>query len=380
MGWGGRDPAGPDPTIVRGGDLAAFWAGGAILDAGDGSSLYEPRRVTRELRLLFPPDPPRYRLAYPPPVYQVFASARALPYPDAASGILVLQAALAVLGTWLMVRTAGLQEPLRTGALALGAVAPPVLANLFTGQLSGFWMAILGAGLHLHARRKRLAGGLLLGLLWAKPTLAAPVGLALLGLGQWPCLLGFLVGGAVLMGASVWADPEAWLAYLQVLRQTPDVATHLWIRWPRQVSLRNLLGHLAGDRSWQVLLGWVGVTLGLAWTAWACRLARSLSPAGPPGPLAWGLALSTAFLTTPHLFDYDLGVYTPGLLATLAWIGSGRARRPRLGIWLGALAFLAPALYQVSRLLHFSLGTLVVAAWVAWMGWEAARAPRPVTA
>lgn len=368
----GTAPPGVRASVPLGGDFIAFWAGGSILATeGDAHGIYHRPRANAELGVLFPEAPPRYRLAYPPPVYQLCAVLQPLSYRGAAGLFVVGMALLYGVGGFLLLAAFPALRERRLVFWALIWVSPAAIMMTLTGQLSGLWFALLAGAALAWQRDRAVVAGLLLGLLCVKPTLAAPVALGLLIAGQGTTLAGFVLGGALALGISMAADgPGPWLRYLEMLRDTPDLTQRMWLHPERQFTLRTLLalpfrdGDLAGP------LGWAGVTIGLALCAivapWTWRAARRPTTA----MFARGVALSAGLLAAPHLFDYDLGMHGIGLAASVALLARGEVSRPLVGRVLVSAAFLAPLAYPAARWARASLGTVLVAAWVLWMAME----------
>ena len=374
----GEVPAGIRASVPLGGDLIAFWTGARILaDDGGPTELYDRPRVLAELSRAFPERPPLYRLAYPPPVYQATSALLPLGYRWAAALQVVAMALLFGLGALAFTESCPTLAKRRLAAWALLAAGPATVMTAVTGQLSGVWFVLLGGAVLAWSRGRRMGAGVLLGLLCAKPTLAAPVALALLIAGQGWALLGFALGGALLLVASLAVGGIGpWWAYLEMMRDTPDLTQRMWLHPARQFTLRTLLALPARGGGLAAPLGWAGVALGLGLCAAvaprAWRAARHPSTA----MLGLGLALSAALLAAPHLFDYDLGFHALGLAAGVVLLLVGEPMRPRLGWFLSIGAYLAPLGYPAARWLGLGAGTLVLLAWVIWLDREVSEITR----
>ncbi len=368
----GEVPAGVRAGVPLGGDLIAFWTGARILaDDGGATELYHRPRVLAELSRAFPERPPLYRLAYPPPVYQATSALLPLGYRWAAALQVVAMALLFGVGALGLAESSPTLAKRRLAAWALLAAGPAMVMTTVTGQLSGVWFVLLGGAVLAWSRGHRMGAGLLLGLLCAKPTLAAPVALALLIAGQGWALLGFVLGGGLLLVASLPVGGVGpWVAYLEMMRDTPDLTQRMWLHPARQFTLRTLLALPARGSELAAPLGWAGVAVGLGLCAAvaprAWRAARHPSTA----MLGLGLALSAALLAAPHLFDYDLGFHAVGLAAGAVLLLVGEPVRPRLGWVLSIGAYLAPLGYPAARWLGLGVGTLVLLAWVIWLDRE----------
>jgi hypothetical protein len=364
MGFAGTDPYAPGGEYNRGGDFAHFWAGAIVLERWGGEALYDQARFREALRIIFPPWALGYDAVYPPPVYQLCAPFAAVPYGTAARVFLVLMAELFALGAFLLVRAVpALDAPARRPlAIAFLAASPPLYMNAQVGQVAGLWFAMVAGGVLLLTRGRPLAAGALLGLLWAKPTLALVAGAALVLTGRRRALAGMVLGGAALFAVSISFGPDAWVAYAAALARLPRVLDDLFFPL-RHATFRGLLS-LWGAPAGVAL--WVGAGAGLVLAAAAARAARGAEARGERALLGLGATLSAAALAVPHLFEYDLWVHHVGLAAGAAHLLTGRARRPRLGIVLGSLAWWLPA-FESSLMGGSGVGTLALAAWIGWM-------------
>jgi len=249
--------------------------------------------------------------------------------------------------------------------------SPAAVMNALTGQLGGLWFAALACAAWALRGRRPLVAGMLLGLLWVKPTLALPVALGLLLAGQTSALAGLVLGGGIVLGLSLAADGIGpWLRYLEMMRDTPDLTHRMWLHPERQLTLRTLtaLPFRGGDLA--APLGWAGVAAGLALCAWVAPASWRACRQEGTAMFGVAVALSAALLTAPHLFDYDLGMHAMGMLASASLLAAGSARRPRVGWFLWIAVFFAPLAYPAARWLSLSLGTVVLAAWVVWMTLE----------
>lgn len=373
---GGKDPAGVHPGYVRGVDLSSYWVGGKILTEGDAAELYQRSRATAELKALFPPKPPFYPLAYPPPIYQLFALPQpGVPYALAARGFLALFAVLHLVGAAFVVRAAPDLGRWRGAALAAAFVCPGAVSVVVSGQLAGLWVTCLGLGLWAISRGKPFLGGAALAGLWLKPTLAAPVFATFALLGEGTVLLGMIAGGAMILGVSVLVDGLVpWEKYVALMLAPGKVMKSMFSHIDRHLTLRALFAGLA-PKAVSGPAGWTGAAIGAvaaAALAWIGRGAVDESTRA----LRFGAVLVAAFLASPHFYEYDAALHLPASLASLAWIASGRARWPRFGAAIAALGFLAGGIVLVDLFVGFNLATTLVAGWVGWMGAELAVATR----
>lgn len=357
---------GPGPQSVREGvpkaaDYLAFYAGGTILSEGEGGRLYEPRLYRETLERHADSDV-KYFAVYPPPLYQAMTAVQPLGYQRAAQLHLAVQALLMALGAWLLVTALPELGTWGRPAFWLLAASPFAIMNILTGQGAGFWLTIVGAGLLLVRRGRPLLGGIVLGLLCAKPSLALAVAGFLLLSGQLRSFVGFGLGGALLVALSLPLHGVApWLAWVDWLRS--PAATGFWPMPERQMTWRTLAGWpLRGTRSHDLVLPAVAL-IGLPLAAALGRRVWRLPPADPRWPLRAGLVLSVLLLCLPHMIEYDYGMHGLALLGVALAV---RERPTRAGIAMLVLAWIAPLLHPVSLALHVALGPLILTAALSW--------------
>lgn len=364
----GPDPEGPLQLQIRGGDLVSFWAGGALITAGDGARLYEPDRANAVFAALDPGRTFSYALGYPPPIYQLMATLQpTLSYFAVAKILLLANAAAHILAARLVVRATPALHPWRREAMAAAILLPAAFVNLMSGQLSGLWtLSMAGAVALWSAGRPRVAG-LALAPLLLKPTLGGPVLLAFVLCGEGAVVGGMIGGGAILLSLSLAAGgAEAWGAWAQTMRDPEQLARDFLGFWRREVGLRTLFSTLAPDRSLIRSFGWVGMGLGAGLALGVAALARRVREAS----LSFGAVLAAVLLASPHLLDYDFGLYLPAMAAAAGWLLSGRARWPRTGAVLCGAAWLTGTARVLHGWSHTSLSTLAVLAWVLWLAAE----------
>jgi hypothetical protein len=363
---------GPVKGVVVGGDHLQFWAGAALLDRGaTGAELYEDREFKRVQTELLPGYRRTYRPVYPPPLYQAARTTVRWPFKTAARLYLVLGSLLYALGVGLLVRGIDPLSGHRWTLLLIGWASPPMTLAINTGQAAGMWVLLLGSAAFFLSFRRDLVAGLLLGGLCAKPSLAAPIALALVLAARWRLLGGFVLGGALLLGGSVALDGlEPWSAYLHKILGQPELLDAVWVKPFRHITLRSLLAWPVPS-GLQGLVGATGVGIGLAVAGWIGAAAVPHRRDPHTSMLALGASLSACLLAAPHLFDYDLGMHAIGFAAGARWILSGRARRPRVGlrcltaVWI--TAWIGTPFAEHTRI---CIVVLALGCWLLWMGAE----------
>jgi hypothetical protein len=369
MAHGGQDPAGPDPRDPRGGDMLQFMAGASVLNSGASpEALYDRATFRRHLEAM--PHPGRVvgaRPNYPPPIYQAFALLGSLD--QALAGKLLLWSLLIAYawGCALLVRAAGRDFDTGVEAWLLLWASPAAQLGIATGQPAGLWLLLLAGGLYCWRAGRALSAGMILGILCIKPTLAAPVALALLLAGQWRALAGFALGGAALLFLSLAASgAPLWVAYLGMLADNPDLTEQVFSRLERHFSLRGLLAMPVSGTSLAVPIGITAVGLALALAFWMRSRVRPFLAEDPRSFAAMALLLGAASFASPHVLDYDLVLYFPLMLWAATLLAERRARRFGLGVTLLLAFYLAPISYPLSKFLHLSLGSFATLLLLVW--------------
>ncbi len=363
----GGPPAG---TIVqnvpRGADFLSFWGGATVLAERDPAALYD-HPLLWKLEQDAAPTTIRFQNLYPPPIYQAVALLRPLGFTTAARLHLVLMTAWMLAALALLVRAAPtVAVPDRRWTWGLLAVAPLVYTNLLTGQLGGVWLSLLIGGVLLLRRGAPVLGGVVLGVLCAKPSLGAAVAASLLLTSQWAALSGFALGGAAVLGLSLAADGIApWQAWVEMM--TGGRAGDFFVVPQRQLTLGSLLAFPLRDLGWAKPAHRVGIGAGLLAATLLARRAR-IPVDEPRWPLRFGLVLSAMLLALPHMVDYDLGMHGLALLCSASLVP--QARRPRLGIALLCAVFFTPILHGAYRPLELAGGAMWLVLWLAWASSE----------
>ncbi len=372
MMWGGTDPYGPRAKVARGADFLHCWAGGAILaDPDQGpEQLYDPgafRRAQREqVRIRRP-----YPVAYPPPLYQGCAALVPLGYSHAARLWSAAMPAMWGLGLVLIIACfPALGVRARTTALLIGLISPTLFMNTATGQAAGLWLLLLGAGLMLWKRGRPILAGVVLGLICAKPGVAAPLALALAVTRQGRTFGGFVAGGALLVAASAALDGTGiWFDWVELIRD--GGLSKMMVVPHRHHTLAALLSYPVRDTELGPWLKQLGPWLGLGLVIWTARRAGRLDPVGDDdATLRFGAVLSMALLASPHLVGYDTGAHAPAFLGAALLLHRGAVRRPRWGLAVLVLAFFGPVMFPLGWELKFSFGALFLLLWSAWLTTE----------
>jgi alpha-1,2-mannosyltransferase len=308
-----------DKAVTRqmlGHDFLAFYTAGSFIRDGRYHDLYKLDAVKDfeqstahaadlEVGKSFGPwwNPPFYAMMFEP-----FA---ALPYPNALNlWREICLVALAIAIVLLMQMVAGSARNWGLVPL-LVLTSMPFIQALSHGQNTFTSLLLLTATVAAWRSERRLAAGLLCGLLFYKPQLGAVVAAVLvLDLG-WSAFAGLCVTGAVLAAVCLIALPGSLHDYMRLLP-----ANVHWMQvensylWERHVTLKAfwrllLQGREAGEPFviTQILI-WLSVTAVVGGLAWAIVRSRGEKDIRRDRLIA---ATITAMpLIMPFYFDYDL--------------------------------------------------------------------------
>lgn len=338
---GGRTPFGS----LLGGDYAAFYVAGKILNEHSADRLYDRALQNQLFHELMPAASPEESLpyAYPPFVAMLFRPLASLPYRLSYLVWLVVSLTFYVAGARLAIRR--LPEEHRWTALWLALSFEPFLFECWIGgQLSvlGFFAIALAL-----EQRNAFAAGLAWGMCLYKPTLLLLVLPALVVGRQWRMLSGAIVTGVVLaavswlaVGGGACAAYAATLGdYLRATVNAPE-AFRVW----KFVDARSFFVGLLGRPS---ALSWLAIgVMGLA-VLWRWR--------EPDRQRPW---LWAATLTATLVANIYVGVYDSILIVLSTILMFGALPRTLL-----VLVYLAPWLSQwLAQVTGIQAFTLILAA------------------
>jgi hypothetical protein len=339
-------------AAARMGDFTHLWVGGAawlegaaydpvtqrsLLEAAMGQAAWAARNDS--LGAFF----------YPPTALLLYIPMGLLPLNAAATVMAVLNAALGVLGGWLLSRLTRLSLP---AAVAVVLLFPGFFFAYALGQNAPLTLCLCLGAVLASRRGRPLLAGLLLGALVFKPSwLMAVAWLPILLPRGRRVLLGMLASAA---GLSLLSLPTgAWPAFLEL---APRIAT-----LPEQGGYPL---HLQFD------IQALGLRVGLDWLGWlAAAAVVGISCWRGRGRLA--AALLAATIVNPHLHHYDA---LPALLgaAVLAAGTAGSKAPARRWLWLFPAFYLcsiSSELDMVGR--SFPLPTFaMLALWGLALRWE----------
>lgn len=232
---------------------------------------------------------------------------------------------------------------------------PAVFVNALGGQIGCWIAAIVGWGLLLLPRRPVVAG-LILSLLIIKPQLGWLVPLALLAGREWRALAAMAGGaGLLLLAATLWFGPGAWLAYAaQAAMLKRVILEDGYGTWYRMISTFVLLRHLPAP----LPIAYAGQALAsLAVAVLVVRVwARRSLANGLRGPvLLVGLLTGSLYVS-----DYDCVL----LALAAAWSWPTATPAGRMAI---ALATATPILTAgLAHATHVAVGALLLWPMLLW--------------
>ncbi len=346
MGHGITDPAGrPVGT-----DFVSFWTVSSMLHNSHERAIYVPEALATLERSMVPGENAAFYAWQYPPIGLLLVDPLALfSYLWSLAIWLALGVALYLTVLWRI-----LPQPLTLWA---GLAFPGVILTVEHGQNAFFTTGLLAWALLLLPRR-RVAAGILIGLLSFKPQLGLLVPVALIAGGQWRTVitaaltgLGLVATTFILFGGGVWSD---FLASLQLSREMLDSGLVPYYKMQSIFAAVRLVGGpLILAYSVQAVVGVVGA----ATVAWAWR--RPTDPDMKNG----ALLLATP-LATPFIFDYDLMLVAPAI----AWLASKGVRHrllPWEGTTLAVLSLIPLVSRAIGELTHTLLAPLAVGAGLA---------------
>lgn len=349
----------PEPTPHNRGfglDFIAFYTAGSFVKDGRLSELYNLETVHQFQRELAAASHFDLGIAYGPwwnpPFYAlVFEPLAKLPYPAATIAWIAINLICFAIACVLLCRLLSKQVPWRTRALMpiLAMLSAPFILAISHAQNTCMSLLLLAATVTLWRNRSALCAGLVGGLLFYKPQLAALLALILvLDLG-WRAVAGYAMTGIVLLAVNLIALPGTLLDYLHRLPENVRMFQN-WTPypWEQHITLKAfwrllLQGRSLGDTSLAVTLLWIVSAAVIATTLlWATvRARRSLGESDNLGEssLARDRLIIATIVATPLLmpfyFDYDLLLLAvPATLFAAECLRRSHADRPILACWI----------------------------------------------
>lgn len=313
-------------------DFIPFWvAGRLVLSGGD------PYDADTFRRALLEAGSQGYAFgggfAYPLPAAILALPFAALPFAVAAPGWLVAQTAVASAALIALARRLFVTDFPRDTAvlLALAVSIPGTFVSAYTGQVSGFLVAIAAGALALLLAGRPMLAGAVLGLGIAKPQVfLLLVPLLLLASRERARIAvgGFAV--TVLLLLPSFAVRPGWLA--EWLGAATAVAAV-------DVAHANVWGLFPSDAAWA---GWIVLVLAVAaFAAWSSR-------AQPPFFAYYGAAVALSLAATPYGWSYYDTVLAVPAAAAIAAVPTPTLRRLTTLVALAAVTVVMPWVFYLA--------------------------------
>jgi hypothetical protein len=187
-------------------------------------------------------------------------------------------------------------------------LSPSVVGNVTIGQASFMGLAFMSGTLLLLDRERDFSAGLVLSLLFYKPTLGIVIGPLVVAAGRWRVVSGVAVGGSLLAAASAAVSIEACKDFPKIGRELFIMATSHPDYYSRHFNwlgaVATLLGKTPDEFNW-VRRAVVVIPIAILFLT----TARAWCSPWRPGTARWQAGASAAVLTTlvatPYLFAYD---------------------------------------------------------------------------
>ena len=290
-------------------------------------------------------------LPYPPPMLFALAPLGLVPYVPAEIIWIVVGLCLYLAAVWMIVP--------RSSALAVAAAAPAAWWSAFTVQ-TGFLTAALIGGVLVLLERRKVAAGVVLGLLVIKPQLGVLFPVVLVAAGEWTALVSAMMTVVALIAASlILQGTETWVEFSRALVNGGNLNLVVGIGgWPRLESLYGFVRSVGGSAR-------------LAWTCHAavaamvsvavCWLWRRRDISYSTRAAALSLAV---FIVTPYLHGYDLvGLAIPSAFLVKGALESGSLRGERtvlVGLFAGSSLFVVLGQpFPIGPILIVALGACI---------------------
>lgn len=374
-------------------DFIAFYTAGSLVDQGRLGELYNLEAVhqyQRELAAANHFDIGRaYGPWWNPPFYAlVFAPLARLPYPVASAIWIAINLVCFGFACVLLCRFLPMKTEWRVRALVpvLSILSAPFILAISHAQNTCTSLLLLTATVTFWRNRRPLLAGVVGGLLFYKPQVAAVLAIVLVIDLGWRAATGYALTGAALLATNLMALPGTLTDYLHRLpKNVHSFQTQTAYPWEQHVTLKafwRLLfqGHALGDTTLTVAIvsaaSVVLVGVALLWTAIRMRAARrTLRDDAQPSLLRDRLIAATITATPllmPFYFDYDLLL----LAVPAVLFAADRMRQPQTRFrWFDrSIVILWTVLYawqmintDVGAMFHLNLSVLLLAALASMM-------------
>ncbi len=365
---GGMTPFGTE----LGGDYPAFYVAGRILNSTP-ERLHDMALQEKLYHQVIPDAPPGQFLLYPcaPFLAIVFRPLALLPYAWSYLGWLVISAAAALAGFWLMGKaTPGLTGSDRlTALLAAFSFTPFLFEGWISGQTCAVVILCMGLAIYLRQQGREFSAGMVLAVLAFKPTLLLLFLPMLVITRSFRVLFGVVTSGFVLLALSVWAVGgdgclrfvRFLIDYAKVERAAPELLKASW----KYVDLRSAAYPLFSHPSlWSsvVLAALVAAAAVLLWRTWRHS---------PDWRLAWASALIWTPVLSPHCAIYDTVLLIPAVFLA--------APTQKSSVWFLPLVMLIYLAAWCSQPLAAMTGFQLLSAAIILLGLQVCYAEAPAT-
>jgi hypothetical protein len=338
-------------TPVPGGDYLHFYLAARMVRDGEQDRLYDfPYQIQFQrdpARMPFPPLQDSYALYIYPPCFVWFCLPFSyLPFKAGAIAWVLFMSGCLIAALHILLRTCASTS----GALGLALLAAfpflPTLMSIYSCQNATLSLLILSTTYALLRGGNPGAAGAVFALEAFKPQLTLVIAGAMLCKGQWRFVLSALIGGLVLLGASLAVSPVATADYL---RQGPTLLK--WMDLPGisradAACWRGFWRLLLGDQRLQYAQAAAVVTSLITLIPIIRALRGRLDTSSEAfAPKFSALVLAT-IVVSPYLLYYDLTLLLiPMVLAACTRPAAGRSwSRPLIWPWLNAALYAAATL------------------------------------
>jgi hypothetical protein len=338
--------------VPFGGDFAAFYAAGRIVNEYGPGRLYDVDLEDALVHGVVAKSSAELSMPYvnPPFFGLLFAPLAKLPFVTAYLIWLALSVGLYVSAVLFSLR---LNPSLPCGTTLLVALAfPPFCMYLLAGgQVSALGCLVLALTVHCARTGHPFDGGLVLALLLYKPPLLLLVLPMILITKQWRLFAGFVAGTVILASLSFLlvglSGLARYAAMLRVFYEANNATEEVFQTWKYVdvgAAMRLITGHSASVIRFMLLAAFLPLLL-LAWRKVGAE------------PLSWALAIVCTLLLNFYTPIYDCTL----LVFPVIWLGPEKIGGPLLAV-LFAVSLVSVPLAQVT---HVQLFTVALA-WLAW--------------
>ena len=319
--------------VVWGRDFINVWTGGKLLNAGQGSQLFDLPAYQQFQQAIFGPLNP-HNYSYPPVSYPIAQFLALFPYP------LALALWMSATGA-LFIYAARPWWPVGGAAAWMAVLTPAALLNIWAGHYGFLAGALFLIGWQRLDHRP-VQAGIFFGLMLIKPHLAVLIPLVLVFRGHWTAIVSaaLTVSALVVVSALIYGW-ESWAGFLFQTSVVQAGMIDAGSAFYGLMSTSFMTAALRVTGSW--LVAAIGQLLLAAFAVGGLALAVRR------GCSTRQLALLTAtatFLLLPYAFAYDLTVVAIAAL-TVAMSAEVDVSSRR---W-AAFAFAAPTLGMVTAII-----------------------------